>query len=121
LLCLALDDRPLFLTEATRLLFQQMPGSSRRLLGVPGTAGGERAFLAACRRGRYCFRQICDVAPPPPSPSSPTPPAARKQPSTSSEPLSRSPCESRQKPPPGPARKRRPATVSASEGPVTSG
>ena len=37
LVCLAHDDRPLFLTEATRLLFQQMPGTSRRLLGVPGT------------------------------------------------------------------------------------
>ena len=30
LLCLALDDRPLFLTEATRLLFCQISGTSRR-------------------------------------------------------------------------------------------
>ena len=30
-----LDDRPLFLTEATRLLFQHMSPASRRLLGVP--------------------------------------------------------------------------------------
>lgn len=64
LLCLALDDRPLFLTEATRLLFQQMPGSSRRLLGVPGTASGERVFLAAYRRVRYCFGAICSVMDP---------------------------------------------------------
>jgi len=64
LVCLACDDRPLFLTEAARLLFQQMSGTSRRLLGVPGTAGGERAFLAACRRVRYCFRAICSVMDP---------------------------------------------------------
>ena len=38
LLCLALDDRPLFLTEVTRLLFCQLPPASRRLLGVPGAA-----------------------------------------------------------------------------------
>ena len=38
LLCLALDDRPLFLTAATRLLFCQLSDASRRLLGVPGTA-----------------------------------------------------------------------------------
>ena len=61
LLCLALDDRPLFLTDATRLLFQQLSGTSRRLLGVPGTASTERAFLAAYRRVRYCFGAICSV------------------------------------------------------------
>jgi hypothetical protein len=64
LVCLACDDRPLFLTDATRLLFQQMSGTSRRLLGVPGTAGDERAFLAAYRRVRYCFRAICSVMDP---------------------------------------------------------
>ena len=68
LLCLALDDRPLFLTEATRLLFQQLSGTSRRLLGVPGTASGERAFLAAYRRVRYCFGAICSVMDPSPLP-----------------------------------------------------
>jgi hypothetical protein len=47
LMCLALDDRPLFLTEATRLLFSQLSPASRRLLAVPGTAATERAFLAA--------------------------------------------------------------------------
>ena len=35
LLCLVLDDRPLFLTEATRLLFCELSKASRRLLGVP--------------------------------------------------------------------------------------
>ena len=49
LLCLALDDRPLFLTEATRLLFQHMSPVSSRLLGVPGTVSGDRAFRAAYR------------------------------------------------------------------------
>ena len=64
LLCLALDDRPLFLTEATRLLFCQLSAASRRLLGVPGTATTERAFLAAYRRVRYCFGAICSVMDP---------------------------------------------------------
>ena len=68
LLCLALEDRPLFLTEATRLLFCQLPPASRRLLGVPGTATTERAFLAAYRRVRYCFRAILSVVDPSPLP-----------------------------------------------------
>ena len=68
LLCLALDDRPLFLTGATRLLFQQLPDASRRLLGVPGTATTERAFLAAYRRVRYCFAAIRSVMDPSPLP-----------------------------------------------------
>jgi hypothetical protein len=64
LLCLALEDRPLFLTEVTRLLFCQLPPAGRRLLGVPGAAGTPRAFLAAYRRVRYCFGQILKVADP---------------------------------------------------------
>ena len=68
LVCLALDDRPLFLTEVTRLLFCQLSQASRRLLGVPGTASGERAFLAAYRRVRYCFGAICSVMDPSPLP-----------------------------------------------------
>jgi hypothetical protein len=64
LLCLALDDRPLFLTEATRLLFTQLSPASRRVLAVPGTATTQRAFLAAYRRVRYCFGQILKVADP---------------------------------------------------------
>ena len=64
LVCLALDDRPLFLTDATRLLFCQLPPASRRLLGVPGTATSQRAFLAAYRRVRYCFGAICSVMDP---------------------------------------------------------
>jgi hypothetical protein len=68
LLCLALDDRPLFLTEAARLLFGHMSPASRRLLGVPGTATTERAFRAAYRRVRYCFGAICPVMDPSPLP-----------------------------------------------------
>jgi hypothetical protein len=68
LLCLALDDRPLFLTEATRLLFCQLPPASRRLLGVPGTITTERAFQAAYRRVRYCFHAIVSAADPSPLP-----------------------------------------------------
>ncbi len=68
LLCLALDDRPLFLAEATRLLFCELSKASRGLLGVPGTVSGDRAFLAAYRRVRYCFRQICSVMDPSPLP-----------------------------------------------------
>ena len=64
LVCLALEDRPLFLTEATRLLFQHMSPASRRLLGVPGTVSGDRAFRAAYRRVRYCFGAICSVMDP---------------------------------------------------------
>jgi hypothetical protein len=64
LLCLAIDGRPLFLTEATRLLFCQLSGAARTLLGVPGTASGRRAFLAAYRRVRYCFHAILSVMDP---------------------------------------------------------
>ena len=45
LLCLALDDRPLFITEATRVLFCQLSPASRALLGVTGTAApGARSW-----------------------------------------------------------------------------
>jgi hypothetical protein len=68
LLCLAPGDRPLFLTEATRLLFGQLSDASRALPGVTGTIPAQRAFLAAYRRVRYCFHQILSVADPSPLP-----------------------------------------------------
>jgi hypothetical protein len=68
LLCLALDDRPLFLSEATRLLYHQISDASRALLGVTGTAAGRLGFLAACRRVRYCFHAICGTMDPSPLP-----------------------------------------------------
>ena len=40
------------------------PPASRRLPGVPGTVTTERAFLAACRRVRYCFAAICPAMDP---------------------------------------------------------
>jgi hypothetical protein len=64
LLCLALGERPLFVTEVTRLLFSQLSPASRQLLGVPGTVTTRRAFLAAYRRVRYCFGQILKTADP---------------------------------------------------------
>ena len=64
LLYLALDDRPLFLTEVTRLLFCQLTPVSRRLLGVPGSATTGRGFKAAYRRVRYCFHAIVSAADP---------------------------------------------------------
>jgi hypothetical protein len=68
LLSLALDDRPLFLTEVTRLLFCQISGTSRRMLGVTGAITTQRAFLAAYRRVRYCFGAIRSVMDPSPLP-----------------------------------------------------
>ena len=44
LLCLVLDDRPLFLTEATRLLFCELSKASRGLLGVPGIVATGRSW-----------------------------------------------------------------------------
>jgi hypothetical protein len=64
LLSLALEDRPLFLTEVTRLLFCQSSTTSRRMLGVTGAITTQRAFLAAYRRVRYCFGAICSVMDP---------------------------------------------------------
>ena len=64
LLCLALDDRPLFLTEATRLLFCQLSPSSAACSRSPGTVTTQRAFLAAYRRVRYCFAAICSAMDP---------------------------------------------------------
>ena len=68
LACLALDDRPLFLTEATRLLFCRLSPASRRLLGVTGTAATQRAFLAAYRRVRYCYHAMLETMDPSPLP-----------------------------------------------------
>ena len=44
LLCLALGDRPLFLTEATRLLFCQLSDASRALLGSPASRAASRTI-----------------------------------------------------------------------------
>ena len=45
LVCLAHDDRPLFLTEATRLLFQQLPGPPAGCPASPAPpAASERSW-----------------------------------------------------------------------------
>ncbi|HSR24366.1 MAG TPA: hypothetical protein VLW53_12500, partial [Candidatus Eisenbacteria bacterium] len=86
LLCLALEDRALFLTEVTRLLFGQLSSASRALLGVTSTVPTQRAFLAAYRRVRYCFARICSAADPSPLPKNrrltPAELAARTKPVT---------------------------------------
>lgn len=87
LLALALDGRPLFLTDITRLLFGQLSGASRALLKVTGAIPTtQRAFDAAYRRVRYCFRRICSVADPSPLPKNrrltPQELAARTKPMT---------------------------------------
>jgi hypothetical protein len=64
LLCLALDDRPLHLTEATQVLSGRISDTSRALLGVTGTVTGRRGFLAAYRRVRCCFHAILSTADP---------------------------------------------------------
>ncbi len=64
LLSLAPEDRPLFLTEVTRLLSCQISGTSRRMPGITGAITTQLAFLAACRRVRCCFGAICPVMDP---------------------------------------------------------
>ena len=54
---------------------------ARALLGVPGTATTQRAFLAAYRRFRYCFHAILSVMDPSALPKKPAPdpgPAGRE-------------------------------------------
>lgn len=64
LFVLAIDDRPLHLSAATRLLFCTLSQKSRSLLEVGDEeATTTRAFLAAYRRVRYLFvrvRAVCD-------------------------------------------------------------
>lgn len=64
LFALALDDRPLHLLAATRLLFCQLPATTRRLLGVEGDATTTRALLACYRRVRYLFHRVLSVVDP---------------------------------------------------------
>ena len=50
LLLLALDDRPLHIKAATKLLFCKLPASWRAQLGINGEATGRKAFLARYRQ-----------------------------------------------------------------------
>jgi hypothetical protein len=47
-----------FAAEFTDRCGQALSPASRALLGVPGTATTEQAYLAAYRRVRYCFAAI---------------------------------------------------------------
>ena len=58
LLLLAVDDRPLHLKAATKLLFLRLPDSWRARLGISGDASGRKAFLARYRQVRYLFHLV---------------------------------------------------------------
>jgi hypothetical protein len=64
LLVLALDDRPLHLSAVTDLLYQRLSPRSRGRLGIRGTAGDRKSFLARYRCVRYCFHAICSQVDP---------------------------------------------------------
>jgi hypothetical protein len=72
LLLLALDDRPLHLKAATKLLFCRLPETWRQRLGTGGTATAKnagtamtkKAFLARYRQVRYLFHLALSVIDP---------------------------------------------------------
>ena len=64
LLLLALDDRPLHIKAATKLLFCRLPGRWRAELGINGEATGRKAFLARYRQARYLFHLVLALVDP---------------------------------------------------------
>ena len=66
LLLLALDDRPLHIKAATKLLFYKLPGPWRDQLGINGDATGRKAFLARYRQARYLFHLALSAIDPSP-------------------------------------------------------
>ena len=64
LLCLAIDDRPLHLKAATKLLFSGLDATWRKELGVVGKAENRRTFLARYRQVRYLFHLVISVVDP---------------------------------------------------------
>jgi hypothetical protein len=64
LLLLALDERPLHLKAATKLLFCDLPAHWRHSLGVHGDAGTRKSFLARYRQVRYLFHLALSVMDP---------------------------------------------------------
>ena len=64
LLLLAIDDRPLHIKAATKLLFCQVPASWRDRLGINGDATGQKAFLARYRQARYLFGLVLALVDP---------------------------------------------------------
>jgi len=63
LLCLAIDDRPIHLKAATRLLFS-LPHRWRAELGVTREAGDPKAFAARYRQVLYLFHSLLSVMDP---------------------------------------------------------
>jgi ribosomal protein L32E len=64
LLLLAIDDRPLHLKAATRLLYCRLSSSWREQLGVKGSAETKKSFLARYRQVRYLFHLAVSVIDP---------------------------------------------------------
>ena len=64
LLCLAIDDRPLHLKAATRLLFAGLDEPWRKKLGIVASATDEASLLARYRQVRYLFHRIVSVLDP---------------------------------------------------------
>jgi hypothetical protein len=64
LLLLAMDDRPLLLKAATKVLFSKLAGPWRAKLGINGDASGRKAFLARYRQVRYLFHLVLSVIDP---------------------------------------------------------
>ena len=64
LLLLAMDDRPLHLKAATKVLFCKLAGPWRAKLGISGDASGRKAFLARYRQVRYLFHLVLSVIDP---------------------------------------------------------
>ena len=64
LLLLAMDDRPLHLKAATKVLFCKLAGPWRAKFGINGDASGRKAFLARYRQVRYLFHLVLSVIDP---------------------------------------------------------
>jgi len=64
LLLLALDDRPLHIKAATKLLFCRLPAPWRDRLGIKGEAIDRKAFLARYRQARYLFHLVVSIVDP---------------------------------------------------------
>jgi hypothetical protein len=64
LVLLAIDDRPLHLKAAARLLWRRLSPQQRQALGVTGGTATRKAFLARYRQVRYLFHQVLGVMDP---------------------------------------------------------
>lgn len=64
ILLLAIDDRPLHLKAATRILFLALSAPWRECLGVRGEATTRKGFLARYRQVRYLFHLAVSVIDP---------------------------------------------------------